>query len=383
GGDGPSIEDGDAAHGAELYQQMCAACHGLLGEGGVGPALAGWSRPADELISIIDETMPTQNPAVCTGTCPVDVAAYILEGFGGDCSGTPAGPRQLRLLTRREYNATVRDLLDLGAGSEPPTGQPCAVDSDCQLASESCVDLGCAADACGLHTFIYDPAGQSYGSVFVSGSFNGWAPTVAEGGWPLAYDGAAGVWYGKFDLANGSHSYKFVLDDSQWIADPQNPDSEDDGFGGQNSLLDISCGGGGGGGDTYDFAAGFPVESRPQGYGYDNNAASALVTSVHVDQQLLAAREVASVAVGKLDSLLSCDPNADAQGCARTFVTDFGRRAFRRPLEQSEIDKYANLILGEASFSEGVEVALQVMLTSPYFLYRFEIGSDQADGSAR
>ncbi|MCA9656964.1 MAG: DUF1592 domain-containing protein, partial [Myxococcales bacterium] len=71
------------------------------------------------------------------------------------------------------------------------------------------------------------------------------------------------------------------------------------------------------------------------------------------------------------------------EGCARDFAASFGRRAFRRPLTPAEVDKYAGLIAGEATFTAGVEVALRVMLASPYFLYRSEIGEDAGDGTTR
>jgi hypothetical protein len=63
-------------------------------------------------------------------------------------------------------------------------------------------------------------------------------------------------------------------------------------------------------------------------------------------------------------------------GCARKIVTDFGRRAFRRPLTSQEIAKYTGLISlarkrGD-SFEEGVCLALEGMLVSPHFLYRIE-----------
>ena len=36
---------------------------------------------------------------------------------------------------------------------------------------------------------------------------------------------------------------KFVLDETEWISDPLNGQSSPDGFGGSNSVLNISCGG--------------------------------------------------------------------------------------------------------------------------------------------
>ncbi len=62
--------------------------------------------------------------------------------------------------------------------------------------------------------------------------------------------------------------------------------------------------------------------------------------------------------------------------CAKKIVANLGGRAFRRPLTQAEIARYASLVTlarsqGD-SFEEGVCLALQGMLVSPHFLYRIE-----------
>jgi glycosidase len=43
------------------------------------------------------------------------------------------------------------------------------------------------------------------------------------------------------DIPPGVRSYKFILDGSKWIADPANPDGQDDGHGGRNSLLRLGA----------------------------------------------------------------------------------------------------------------------------------------------
>ena len=126
----------------------------------------------------------------------------------------------------------------------------CDIDTDCpDVLTQSCVDNFCVADACGLHTFIFDPSGTTYSSVHVAGSFNGWAPTVAEGGYEMTWEPNSGQWYVKTQLDDGQYSYKFVVDGgASWLPDPGNPWSEADGFGSTNSLLDMNCSGQGGSG---------------------------------------------------------------------------------------------------------------------------------------
>jgi hypothetical protein len=75
-------------------------------------------------------------------------------------------------------------------------------------------------------------------------------------------------------------------------------------------------------------------------------------------------------------ALVACDA-ADG-GCARTFLAAFGRRAWRRPLEATELDRYATLaresttLLGDPW--QGLAQATAGLLQSPHFVYRAELG---------
>jgi hypothetical protein len=320
------------------------------------------------------------------------------DGVASPVGPTPAaceaaadvGPVQLRLLTRREYNHTVRDLFaSVGAPPMVPAAEACTLDTDCDVLSESCVGGACAADPCNVALFTFDAAGSTVGSVHVAGSFNGWAATVDAGGYPMTYVPSLDRYVAKHALDDGHHTYKLVVDGS-WIADPDNPTTEPDGFGGENSVLSLDCAAAPPSppappsSDALDDpAAKLPVESRPPSYPFDNAAASGIVTSVHVEQYMRAAQKLAALAIADIDTFLSCDPAPDPEACARELVTTFGERAFRRPLEQEEIDAHAARLLDAPDFATGVRIAIEVMLSSPYFLYRFEIGEAQADGTRR
>ncbi|MCB9683100.1 MAG: DUF1592 domain-containing protein [Alphaproteobacteria bacterium] len=289
---------------------------------------------------------------------------------------TPAYPvQQIRLLTRREYDASVRDLL-------PSLVATCATDADCDLRHQSCVADTCVADACALVTFVLPAPDGPYGSVHVAGSFNGWPATRAEGGWPMTWVASERAYVAKHAVPDGRHLYKLVIDDGvDWVADPSNAATEPDGFGENNSVLIQQCDGAAPvTGDGFDPAADFPVESRPQGYAFDNHADAGLVTSVHVGQYLDAAATIADQALARPAELLGCTPTDDA--CVRGWVTAFGRRAFRRPLTPAEVDRYAGYVTAQADRTTGLSVALQVMLSSPDFLYRSEVGEDVGDGTA-
>lgn len=376
-GDPAAKEDlpGIARNGEGHYQTLCASCHGKLGEGATAVRLVPWTRGAESLVQIIDATMPKFDPSRCVGTCAKDVAAFILS-LETACEAPSFGPRKLRLLNRREYNATVNDLFGLSG----PSGASCSTDGDCDVQQASCVGGTCVADPCNMETFIF-PTDKQYGSVHVAGEFNGWPGTVAAGGYAMTYVPSKNLYYVKRSLQNGTYQYKFVIDETNWLPDPANPVKVPDGFGGNNSVLTLGCDASGSATNAYDWAKDFPVESRPKGFGYDDNVDAGLVTSIHVEQYMKAAEALAQKGVENIGQVVPCDYNADIAGCAQTFVMTFGERAFRRPLTTNETTKYTNIVKSQSSFVDGVRIALQVFLSSPYFLYRFEVGAPKGDGT--
>jgi hypothetical protein len=69
-------------------------------------------------------------------------------------------------------------------------------------------------------------------SVRLAGTFTGWEPDYA------LHPTGRGVWAILVPLEPGVHDYAFVVDGSQWVADPAAPWVED-GFGGVNSRLSV------------------------------------------------------------------------------------------------------------------------------------------------
>lgn len=123
----------------------------------------------------------------------------------------------------------------------------CMTDAECDdPLQQTCLDLTCVDNPCVLHLFTFDPGAEVYDSVHVAGTFNEWPATIAEGGWAMTWDAERHLWWTKHEVANGSHQYKFVLNEGEtWIADPSNPDQVDDTFGGFNSVLTQDCQGAG------------------------------------------------------------------------------------------------------------------------------------------
>jgi glycosidase len=127
----------------------------------------------------------------------------------------------------------------------------CAADDACPDPLAQVCDAGlCAPNPCNLHAFVFDPDGTTYTTVHVAGAFNAdadgqWPETIADGGWPLAWDADLGVWYAKREIPNGAWEYKLVLDETTWVTDPANPDTVPDGVtpDGRNSVLTLDCAG--------------------------------------------------------------------------------------------------------------------------------------------
>ncbi len=124
------------------------------------------------------------------------------------------------------------------------------------------------------------------------------------------------------------------------------------------------------------------VDSDSSGY---NKGGS--VAAVDARQLMEVAEKLATSAVGKLDSLVPCKPlpteAAKQNECAGQFIEKFGHRAFRRPLSTAERDVYKAYYTKtrsgpSASFQDAIRLVTAVMLQSPNFLYRWELGPNPA-----
>lgn len=119
----------------------------------------------------------------------------------------------------------------------------CAEDQDCpNFRTHGCESGFCTEDGCGSYTFVFDPAGELYESVHVAGSFNDWAETRALGGLELQWHAGVERWVAKSTFEDGHYSYKLVVNDGEaWFQDPGESQNEPDGFGGVNSVFQVSC----------------------------------------------------------------------------------------------------------------------------------------------
>jgi hypothetical protein len=79
---------------------------------------------------------------------------------------------------------------------------------------------------------------EGYGSassVVLTGTFTGWAATPGAGALPFT-KGLDDAWTVTHTLDAGTYQYKFIVDGSNWILDPANPFTTDDGMGHTNSV---------------------------------------------------------------------------------------------------------------------------------------------------
>jgi bacterioferritin-associated ferredoxin len=105
-----------------------------------------------------------------------------------------------------------------------------------------------------------------------------------------------------------------------------------------------------------------------------------ILAQVAVDEYQRAAVKLAAAAKADLSRLVPCTTQ-DAE-CATAFVTNFGRKAFRRRLAPEETSRYVAAYHAGAvnsEFESGIELVMTSMLQSPYFLYRVEVGDPVAD----
>jgi hypothetical protein len=107
------------------------------------------------------------------------------------------------------------------------------------------------------------------------------------------------------------------------------------------------------------------------------------ITELAIENYQAAAEDIASQAVPNASVLVPCDAASNAGACAQTFIESWGARAFRRPLEDVEIERLLSVYeTGAASdgFEGGLSLIIQAVLQSPNFLYLLEYGDGVVTG---
>ncbi|MCU1330494.1 MAG: hypothetical protein JWN34_5864 [Bryobacterales bacterium] len=113
-----------------------------------------------------------------------------------------------------------------------------------------------------------------------------------------------------------------------------------------------------------DFVNGFRNQSRGQS-----------LSPILIEAYSSAAERLARSAFqgGDIHKLIPCKPSA---ACRARFVREFGLKAFRRPLDPGEQQRYEGLMARETDFLKGAQTAVEAMLQSPNFIFRLDTTSD-------
>lgn len=106
----------DFSEGAAIYKAKCASCHGAEGEGvpdKYASALIG-DRPVIDLAEVIDQTMPEEDPSQCTGEEARKVAEYIYHTFYSEIAQARRRPARVDIarMTVTQYRNAIIDLVN-------------------------------------------------------------------------------------------------------------------------------------------------------------------------------------------------------------------------------------------------------------------------------
>ena len=162
-------------------------------------------------------------------------------------------------------------------------------------------------------------------------------------------------------------------------------------------------------GVDFSAAADFPLDEV--GYGFDNIGDVLSLSPILMEKYLAAAERIVSQAVlsdipGRLPALSKSRAHPSPKDLvpdqhpkktagakesdlesARRFFTAFVPRAYRRPASPEEIQRLlgltSNALEQNANLEESVGIAVQAVLASPGFLYRWELDPEVEDGDSQ
>ncbi|RLT04375.1 MAG: DUF1592 domain-containing protein [Planctomycetota bacterium] len=113
--------------GEQIYQQLCASCHGAKGEGATEsyPHPLVGERSVGELTEYVSKSMPEDKPGTCVGEEARKVSQFIHDTFYSPTAQARNKPVRVELsrLTVRQYRNAVADLIGSFRGSGKLDGQ--------------------------------------------------------------------------------------------------------------------------------------------------------------------------------------------------------------------------------------------------------------------
>lgn len=113
--------------GEQIYQQVCASCHGAKGEGTTEsyPHPLVGERSVGELTDYISKSMPEDKPGTCVGEEARKVSQFIHDTFYSPTAQARNKPVRVELsrLTVRQYRNAIADLIGSFRGAGKLDGQ--------------------------------------------------------------------------------------------------------------------------------------------------------------------------------------------------------------------------------------------------------------------
>jgi hypothetical protein len=138
------------------------------------------------------------------------------------------------------------------------------------------------------------------------------------------------------------------------------------------------------------FAAMLPVDVRQGSFnaggfpaaGFTRNAA-AVFDAVATPQVQSAADSLAKEAMANVTTLAPCASGADQTTCAKSFISSFGAKAYRRPITSGEAAGLLTVYqagLKDQTYADGIALVVTTILQSAGFLYVTELGGTPSGG---
>jgi hypothetical protein len=140
-------------------------------------------------------------------------------------------------------------------------------------------------------------------------------------------------------------------------------------------------------GPETDFSSSFRDDPAAQGFMFKNDFGTLEVDEILWKAYQGAANQVAAAVFDSPAAVAKILPpeGSDSSETARQFISEFGSKVYRRPLEANEIAEYAALHASAAElypelapFAAGARLVIEAMLQSPHFLYRVETSSERS-----
>jgi hypothetical protein len=116
-----------ALTGVQIYEKMCASCHGAKGEGGKDyPEPLVGDRTLEKLAVYVKKKMPEDKPGILSADESMRVSKHIFDAFYSKAAQARRDPPRMELsrLTVGQYRTSVADLMSTFSNPPPADAKP-------------------------------------------------------------------------------------------------------------------------------------------------------------------------------------------------------------------------------------------------------------------